>query len=307
MYELVVGLVDPPSGKDIQMEIAPTDMTGKVCLITGGTSGIGWVTAYELARLGANVIVVGKNRKRGMVAVTRIQDGLRVDTVEFIQTDLSVLQEVRDLVELFKTRHQRLDVLVNNAGTTLLVRRLSADGNEMTLAVNHLGHFLLTNLLLDRLRTSSPSRVINVSSGSHWRGEIKFDDLQSEKKYRFMRVYGQSKLANVLFTYELARRLDGSGITANAVHPGFVSTNMGRDNGWFIHKMVRLVMLLKGISPEEGAKTMIYLATSPEVKSQTGKYFYEMKSVKSSSSSYDLETARRLWEVSEALVEIGTV
>jgi len=288
------------------MVAAPIDMTEKVCLITGGTSGIGWVTAYELARMSAKVIVVGKNRTRGIDAVTRIQDKLGAKTVEFIQTDLSVLQEVRDLAKEFKERNQRLDVLVNNAGTNLLTRKLSADGYEMTLAVNHLSHFLLTNLLLDMLKASAPTRVINVSSGSHRRGEIKFDDLQSEKKYSFMQVYGQSKLANVLFTYELARRLEGSGVTANAVHPGFVSTNMGRDNGWFIHKMVRLVMLLKGISPEEGARTLVHLAISPEIKDVTGKYFYEMKSVKSSPSSCDPETARRLWRVSEELVGFST-
>jgi len=227
---------------------------------------------------------------------------LQVETVEFIKTDLSVLQEVRELVDEFKTRYHRLDVLVNNAGTTLLSRRLSADGYEMTLAVNHLSHFLLTNLLLDTLKASAPCRVINVSSGSHRRGEIKFNDLQSEKKYRIMHAYGQSKLANVLFTYELARRLERTGVTANAVHPGFVSTNMGRDNGWFVHKLIRLVMLFTGISPEEGARTMVYLATSPEVKGVTGKYFYEMKPVKSSPRSYDPETARRLWQISEKLV-----
>ena len=287
------------------MVTAPIDMTGKVCLITGGTSGIGWATAYELARFGASVILVGRNRKRGMLAVTRVQEELEVDTVEFIQTDLSVLQEVRKLVEEFKTRYHRLDVLVNNAGTNLLTRRLSADGYEMTLAVNHLSHFLLTNLLLDTIKASAPSRVINVSSGSHHRGEIRFSDLQSEKGYRFMRAYGQSKLANVLFTYELARNLEKTGVTANAMHPGFVSTNMGRDNGWIIHKLTRLIMLFTGISPEEGARTMVYLATSPEVKAVTGKYFYEMKPVKSSPSSYDPETAGRLWQVSEKLVALA--
>jgi NAD(P)-dependent dehydrogenase (short-subunit alcohol dehydrogenase family) len=284
------------------MDIAPVDMRGKVCLITGGTSGIGWVTAKELVQMGARVLVVGKNRKRGKMAAEAIRDEAGADTVEFFQTDLSSLQEVRDLVEVFKKEHSRLDVLVNNAGTTLINRRLSPDGYEMTLAVNHLSHFLLTNLLMDTLRSSAPSRVINVSSGSHWRGEINFDDLQSEKRYRFMRVYGNSKLANVLFTYELARRLDGVGVTANTVHPGFVSTNMGRDNGWFIHKMVRLVMIFSGISPQEGARTIVHLATFPEMVDVSGEYFYDMKSVKSSPGSYDLDTARRLWEVSEKLV-----
>jgi NAD(P)-dependent dehydrogenase (short-subunit alcohol dehydrogenase family) len=284
------------------MDTAPIDMRGKVCLITGGTSGIGLETAKELAQMGARVLVVGKNNQRGQMAVLRVREEVGVDTVEFIQTDLASLQQVRDLVEIFKKTHSQLDVLVNNAGTTLLSRKLSTDGYEMTLAVNHLSHFLLTNLLLDVLKANAPSRVINVSSGSHWRGEINFDDLQSEKRYRFMRVYGNTKLANVLFTYELARRLDGTGIASNAVHPGFVSTNMGRDNGWLIHKMVRLAMIYKGISPQEGARTIVHLATAPEMIDVTGKYFYNMRSVKSSLASYDLDTARRLWEVSEILV-----
>jgi len=284
------------------MDLAPIDMTGKVCLITGGTSGIGWVTASRLAQFGASVIVVGKNRSRGQLAVSRIREEQGGHTVEFIQTDLSSLQEVRDLVEDFHKRYDRLDVLVNNAGTTLLIRRLSPDGYEMTLAVNHLSHFLLTNLLLDTLKSSAPSRVIHVSSGSHRGAEIRFNDLQSEKKYWIITTYGQSKLANVLFAYELARRVEGTGVTSNAVHPGFVSTNMGRDNGWFIHKLIRLAMRFSGISPEEGAQTILYLATSPEVECVTGKYFYERKPVKSSANSYDLDTARRLWQVSEQLV-----
>jgi NAD(P)-dependent dehydrogenase (short-subunit alcohol dehydrogenase family) len=284
------------------MDLAPIDMTGKVCLITGGTSGIGWVTASRLAQFGASVIVVGKNRSRGQLAVSRIREEQGGHTVEFIQTDLSSLQEVRDLVEDFHKRYDRLDVLVNNAGTTLLIRRLSPDGYEMTLAVNHLSHFLLTNLLLDTLKSSAPSRVIHVSSGSHRGAEIRFNDLQSEKKYWIITAYGQSKLANVLFAYELARRVEGTGVTSNAVHPGFVSTNMGRDNGWFIHKLIRLAMRFSGISPEEGAQTILYLATSPEVECVTGKYFYERKPVKSSANSYDLDTARRLWQVSEQLV-----
>jgi NAD(P)-dependent dehydrogenase (short-subunit alcohol dehydrogenase family) len=288
--------------REIYMDRTPIDMTGKVCLITGGTSGIGWVTASRLAQFGASVILVGRNRRRGRLAVSRLRDEHGIRTVEFIQTDLSSLQEVRDLVEEFHNRYDRLDILVNNAGTTLLTRRMSPDGYEMTLAVNHLSHFLLTNLLLDTLKSSAPSRVIHVSSGSHRRAGIQFDDLQSAKRYWIMDAYGQSKLANVLFAYELARRVEGTGITSNAVHPGFVSTNMGRDNGWFIHKLIRLAMRFSGISPEEGAQTILYLATSPEVECVSGKYFYEMKPLKSSAHSYDLDTARRLWQVSEQLV-----
>jgi NAD(P)-dependent dehydrogenase (short-subunit alcohol dehydrogenase family) len=284
------------------MDGEPREMASKVCLITGGTSGVGLETASALAQQGATVLVVGKNEKRGSAAVARLSNVLGNNGIEFLKTNLSSLQQVQDLAEAVKTDYKQLDVLVNNAGTTLLRRRQSADGHEMTLAVNHLSHFLLTNLLLDTLKSSAPSRVINVSSGSHRRADINFDDLQSEKKYWIMDVYAQSKLANVLFTYELARRLEGTGVTANAVHPGFVSTNMGRDNGWFIHKLIRLAMFFRGISSEEGARTMIHLASSPEVDGITGKYFYDMKPMRSSRSSYDRETARRLWKVSEELV-----
>jgi NAD(P)-dependent dehydrogenase (short-subunit alcohol dehydrogenase family) len=283
------------------MVLSPVDMKGKVCVVTGATSGIGWVTAYRLSQWGAAVVLMGRDVKRGLAAVDRIQKECGNGNSEFIRVDLAAQQEIRQFVEEFKKRYDRLDILVNNAGTTLLTRRMSVDGYEMTFVVNHLSHFLLTNLLIDVLKTSAPSRVINVSSGSHRRASINFDDLHSQSGYRIMRAYGQSKLANILFTYELARQLEGTGVTANALHPGFVLTNLGRDNGWLIHRIIRLAMRMKGISPEEGAQTILYLAASPEVEGVTGKYFYKMKPVKSSPKSYDPEASRRLWEISEKL------
>jgi NAD(P)-dependent dehydrogenase (short-subunit alcohol dehydrogenase family) len=288
------------------MNVSPVDMSAKVCIVTGGTSGIGWVTAYRLAQWGATVLLIGRNLERGLVAEERIRRESSNRSVKFFQTDLSVQDQIHQFVEVFLREYDRLNVLVNNAGTTLLTRRLSADGVEMTFAVNHLGHFLLTNLLLDTLIASAPSRVINVSSGSHLRARIDFDHLQGEWGYQGLRAYGQSKLANVLFTYELARRMEGKGVTVNAVHPGFVLTNLARENGWLIHRITRLIMRLKGISPEEGAETLIYLATSLEVEKVTGKYFYQMKPVETSPQSYDIQASLRLWEISEELTGLGS-
>ena len=288
------------------MVLSPVDMKGKVCIITGATSGIGWVTAYRLSQWGATVILLGRDVKRGLAAVDQIRKECGNGNSEFIRTDLAAQQNIRQFVEEFMERYDRLDVLVNNAGTTLLTRKMSVDGYEMTFAVNHLSHFLLTNLLIDVLKASAPCRVVNVSSGSHRRATMNFDDLHGRSGYRIMRAYGQSKLANILFTYELAGRLEGTGIAVNALHPGFVVTNLGQDNGWLVHKIIRLAMRLKGISPEEGAQTILYLATSPEVEGVTGKYFYQMRPVKSSQNSYDPETSLRLWEISEKLTGLTT-
>ncbi|NIM94198.1 MAG: SDR family NAD(P)-dependent oxidoreductase [Anaerolineales bacterium] len=279
------------------------NMNGKVCMVTGATSGIGLVTAKELARMGANVIVVGRDEARGVNAVSEIQRETGSKDVEHMLANFASQVEVRRLAGEFTSRHERLDVLVNNAGTYLLMRRESDDGLEMTFAVNHIAPFLLTNLLLDILKSSAPSRVVNVSSGSHLRAQIDFDDLQMKKRYNGMKAYGRSKLANVLFTYELARRLGGAEVTSNALHPGFVITNMGSDNGPLIHFFARLFMRLKGIPTHEGAQTSIFLASSPEVKGVSGKYFFRCKPVRSSELSYDIHTAERLWRVSEDMTE----
>jgi NAD(P)-dependent dehydrogenase (short-subunit alcohol dehydrogenase family) len=280
------------------------EMNSKVCLVTGGTSGIGWETAKYLTGKGAQVVIVGRNSQRGTKAVTSIRQINPEAQIEFMGADLSSMDSVRALATNFRERTSRLDVLVNNAGTFLLFRKVSADGYEMTLAANHLGHFLLTRLLEDLLRASASARVINVSSESHRNAQINFDDLHGERGYNGMRAYGQSKLANVLFTYELSRRFAGNGYTANAVQPGFVSTNLGRDNGWLIHKLTRLFMLT-GKSAEAGAKTLNYLASSPEVSEVSGKYFGNNKPVTTSTISYDRPTAERFWSLSEELTGLN--
>jgi NAD(P)-dependent dehydrogenase (short-subunit alcohol dehydrogenase family) len=275
-------------------------MQNKICMVTGATSGIGKATALGLARRGAIVIIVARNAEKATATATEIREATRNETVEFMLADLADLSQVRKLAETFKARHDHLDVLVNNAGAIFLRRELSADGYEKTFAVNHLAPFLLTNLLLDELRASPSARVINVSSDSHERAELDFNNLESEKRYGAMRVYGKSKLANIYFTKELARRLAGTSVTVNALHPGFVGTNMSTNNGWFA-KVVMRVLSLIALTPEQGAGTSLFLATSPEVHGVSGEYFVKAKLTPTSATSHDREVARRLWQVSEEM------
>jgi NAD(P)-dependent dehydrogenase (short-subunit alcohol dehydrogenase family) len=272
-------------------------MDGRTCMVTGATSGIGLATARVLAQGGATTVAVGRNREKGAAVVARIREETGNPAVEFMQADLSVQAEIRHLVKEFQSRCSRLDVLVNNAGGFFLRRQLSADGIEMTFALNYLSPFLLTNLLLDTLMTSTSARIVNVSSAVHKGARLSFEDLEGETKYSGIGAYGQSKLAGLLFTYELARRLEGTRITVNAVHPGFVATNIGMSNVWMI-KLVAPLIRLVALSPEEGAQTSIYLASSPEVAGVTGKYFAKKESIDSSPASYDEAAAKRLWEIS---------
>lgn len=280
-------------------------MQGRVCLITGASGGIGKETAVALAKLGATVVMVSRDSERGEAALSEVRQrsGGR-DNVQLVLADLASLQAVRSLASEYRQRHQRLHVLVNNAGALNSQLSLTKDGFEMTFGVNHLAHFLLTNLLLDLLKTSAPSRIVNVSSSAHTRGTIDFDGLHGERKYSGIAAYGQSKLANVLFTYELARRLDGAGVTANSLHPGVVRTGFGHNNSgiWgalfsVFHTVARPFLL----TPEQGAQTSIYLASSPDVEGVTGKYFAKSKQTQSSDLSHDTELAQRLWQVSEEL------
>lgn len=280
------------------------DLTGKVCLVTGATSGIGKETALELACMGAKVIITARNDQKARIAVEKIIRKSGNSQVEGLVADFSVQDQIRSLAGEFIRRFDFLDTLVNNAGAFFMRRKLSADGIEMTFAVNHLAAFLLTNLLLESLMASRPSRIINVASGSHKDAVIEFSDLGGENGYSSMRAYGQSKLANVMFTYELARRLEGSGVTANAVHPGFVATNMGANNGPLVKIFLPLTRLF-AISPEEGAQTIVYLASSPDVERISGEYFYKMRSVSSSPTSYDVEQAQRLWEISAKMTDLN--
>lgn len=275
-------------------------MEGKICMVTGATDGIGQVTARALAGKGATVIVVGRNPDKGAAVIEEIRQQTGNRAVEFMLADLSAQADIRQLADQFKQDYQRLDVLVNNAGGFFMGRQETEDGIELTLALNHLNYFLLTNLLLDTLKASAPARIVNVSSRAHRDGRINFDDLEGKRTYKGWRAYQQSKLANVLFTYELARRLEGTGVTANALHPGFVASNFGINNGW-LARLLRGVADFFAISVEEGAQTSIYLAASPEVERVTGKYFVECEPVRSADASYDTETARRLRQVSEAM------
>jgi len=277
-------------------------MNNKTILITGASAGIGLHSAIGLAKLGANIVMVGRDEERTSKAAELVKSQTGNQSISYLLADLSSLQQVRKLAENFKDKHDKLDVLLNNAGAIFLWRKVSVDGYEMTFGLNHLNYFLLTNLLLDMLKSAPAARVVNVASNAHYRGHVNFDDLQSQRGYYGMSAYSMSKLMNVLFTYELARRLQGTNVTVNCLHPGFVASHFAWNNGW----IVRLgISLMAGrISVEDGAKCPIYLASSPEVEGVSGKYFnYDSREKRSSEESYDQTIAKRLWDVSEKLVQ----
>lgn len=278
-------------------------MKGKVCLVTGATSGIGEVTARELARLGAEVIIVGRSLEHCEATLSRIRNETGVTLGDPLIADLSSQAEIRRLAGQIRERCPRLDVLVNNAGAMFLKRRESVDGIEMTLALNHLSYFLLTKLLLPLITASAPARIVNVASDAHRGGKIAFDDLQGRNRYSGWRAYQQSKLANIVFTYELARRLEGSRVTANTLHPGFVRTNFFQDWGGWIGLVTKAGASLLALTPEQGAQTSIYLASSPEVEGVTGQYFVKQKPAQSIPQSHDRSAAQRLWEISEEMTD----
>jgi NAD(P)-dependent dehydrogenase (short-subunit alcohol dehydrogenase family) len=282
------------------VENVNSGLGGKVVLITGGTSGIGKAAATALAGMEATVIITGRNEERGKRALQEIREESGNDGVELILADLTVQDEVRRLAEELRERHNQLEVLVNNAGLVLSERTETPDGIETQLAINHLAPFLLTNLLLDLLKESAPSRIVTVSSDAHRWAKIDLDDLQSRKRYRGMQVYGKTKLANIMFTYELAERLEGTGVTANCMHPGGVNTNFGNNQGGPMNLLFRLFKPFMR-SPEQGADTLIYLASSPEVEGMTGKYLADRKVKAASDAAYDETTRKRLWEASEEL------
>ena len=287
------------------MPIVNSSMQGKICMVTGANSGIGKATALALAQMGATVVMVCRDRARGEEARSEITTKSRNNAVDLLLADLSSQQSIRQLVENFQHHYTQLHVLINNAGAAFPGRRReTVDGLEMTFAVNYLAPFLLTNLLLDVLKASAPARIVNVSSDAQASGSIQMDDLQAEKLYRPMRTYPQSKLAVVLFTYEVARRLQGTGVTANCLHPGFVATHIGqRDVGPAVRLLVKLIGSF-GANPQEGAKTSIYLASSPKVEGVTGKYFVKSIPKRSAAISYDESLQRQLWEQSAKLVNL---
>jgi retinol dehydrogenase-12 len=278
-----------------------SSMVGKVVLVTGATAGIGQIAARELARKGATVVVVGRSLERCRSTVDMIRQATGNSSVDFLVADLSSQADVRKLADEFRAKYDRLDVLLNNAGAFFSKRSETIDRIESTFGLNHLGYFLLTNLLLDTLKASSPSRVVSVASAAHrmvWK--IDFDDIEGKKKYGGWHAYSQSKLANILFTAELARRLEGTGVTANCLHPGFVASNFTAGNGsmgW----MMRRVASVFAISMENGAKTSIYLASSPEVEGVTGRYFAKQKVANPTNAAKDEAAASKLWDLSEAM------
>ena len=278
-------------------------MAGKTVLITGGTSGIGKATAEGCARLGARVGIAGRDSRRAESAAADIKASTG-GTVDVFVADLSSLAEVRRLASEVLDAYPRLDVLVNNAGGVWATRHTTTDGLERTLAVNHLAPFLLTWLLLDRLKASAPSRIVTVASARENMAKIDFDDLQGAARYGATRAYNQSKLANIMFTYELARRLAGSGVTATVLHPGVVRTSLGTGDMPAVNKLANLGRSLMK-SPEQGAATSVYLACSPEVEGISGTYFVGRKARKSSKRSRDPDAALRLWQVSAQLAGLG--
>jgi NAD(P)-dependent dehydrogenase (short-subunit alcohol dehydrogenase family) len=275
----------------------------KVCVLTGGTSGIGRETAVALAALDARLVLVCRDAGRGEETIDEIAARTGRRDVALHLADLSVQRDVRRVAAELLDGYPRIDVLLNNAGIINLHRTLTADGIEAVFATNHLAYFLLTLLLLDRLLASGPARIVNVASEAHRFGQLDFDDLGNTRRYRAMRVYGQSKLANILFTYELARRLAGSAVTANCLHPGAVGTRLGHNNGT-IARLLATALKPLFRSPAEGADTSIWLASSPDVDGVTGEYFVRRKPKRSSAATYDEATARRLWDVSVALTGV---
>jgi len=279
-------------------------MTGKTVLITGGTGGIGRAAAIGLASMGARVGITGRDQARAKHAAAAIAKESDNPAVDIFVADLSSQTEVRRLAGEALSTYPRLDVLLNNVGGFWAHRHLTADGLEQTFALNHLAPFLLTSLLLERLVESAPARVITVSSGAQAMGKIDFDDLMGEKKYSGQRAYNQSKLANVMFTYEQARRSEGTGVTATALHPGMTSTSFSAEDP--LRVMAPVVAFMRPFmkSPDKGADTAVYLASSLDVEGVTGRYFANRKPKESHKTSYDRATTSRLWRVSADLVDL---
>lgn len=279
------------------------NMHGKVCIVTGANAGIGRATALGLARQGATVAMICRSHERAEEACTAICSVTGNQAVNFFLADLSSQAEIHQLAQELLARYPQMHVLVNNAGVFHLKRSTSVDNIETVFAVNHLAYFLLTHLLLERLTASGAARIVNVASRVHQIGVLDFNDLQNERSYRPMQVYGRSKLCNILFTRELSRRISGTGVTANAVHPGGVATNLGHNNGR-LAKLIAIALRPFLRTPEQGADSVLYLATAPEVATVSGKYFSNRRAVQPSPAAQDDAVARRLWRVSAELTGI---
>ena len=279
-------------------------MNGRTCLITGATDGIGKEAAIELAKKGCNLILIGRNKEKGEKVVEEIRKVAEnhVD-IDYFVADLMLMKEVSRVADEVSRKYPRIDILLNNVGAYFAFRDVTEEGFERTFALNHLGYFLMTKKLLPLVEKSDYKRIVNVSSSAHYGIDFEFDNMNGEKKYSGFDVYKKSKLANVMFTYELAKRIEGTGITANCLHPGFVSTNFGKNNNFLWRNVIRVAMWLTAISVKDGAKTSIHLACSDEVKDITGRFFANSQIKKGSSKAKNEEHNRKLWELSEEFVE----
>ncbi len=269
-------------------------MQGKVVVITGATSGIGQVAAERLAGMGARMVLVARDKARGEAALVRLRQRAPGAAHSIHYADLSRLAEMKRVAAEIAAAEPRIDVLINNAGALFGSRHVTEDGLELTFALNHMAYFVLTHGLRDRLLASAPARVVNTASNAHRRAGLDFDDLQSAHGYSGFKAYGRSKLANILFTRELARRLAGAGVTANCLHPGFVATRFGDQTGGLLSSVVRAAKIF-AISSEEGAETLVYLASSPEVAHVSGAYFYQCRPATPTREAQDDAAAQRLW------------
>ncbi len=279
-------------------------MRGLTCLITGATDGIGKEAAIELAKKGCNLILIGRSKEKGDKVVEEIRKvaDSYVD-IDYFTADLMLMKEVSRVADEVSRKYPKIDVLLNNVGAYFAFRDVTEEGFERTFALNHLGYFLMTKKLLPLVEKSDYKRIVNVSSSAHYGIDFEFDNMNGEKKYSGFDIYKRSKLANVMFTYELAKRIEGTGITANCLHPGFVSTNFGKNNNFLWRNVIRVAMWLTAISVRDGAKTSIHLACSDEVKDITGRFFANSQIKKGSSKAKNEEHNRKLWELSEEFVE----
>lgn len=279
-------------------------MQGKIVVITGATSGIGLVTAEKIGRLGARLVLVGRDPARGEAALKQLREKVPGLQAGIHYADLLRIAEMRRVGAEIAAAEPHIDVLINNAGALFTSRQVTEDGLERTFALNHMAYFVLTHMLKDRLTGSAPARIVNIASDAHKGATLDFSDLQAAGKFSGFRAYARSKLANILFTRELARRLQGTGVTANCLHPGFVASRFGDNNGSAFRVAIQAAKSLFAISPERGAETTVYLASSPEVAAMTGLYFVKSRPATPTTAAQDDESARRLWAESERLAGI---
>jgi NAD(P)-dependent dehydrogenase (short-subunit alcohol dehydrogenase family) len=281
-------------------------MLGKTVVVTGGTSGIGEVAACELARKGARIVLIARDRGRGEDTLARLRTANPTVSPGIHYADLSSIAEMKRVAGEIAAAEPKIDVLINNAGAVFLARHESVDWLEMTFATNHMAYYVITNLLLDNLKAAGNARIVSTASDAHKAGKLDFDDLQAKKRYSVFGVYGTSKLENILFTRELAERLEGSGVTANCLHPGFVGTRFGQNNAksGFLKFVAKAVMAF-GLSPEKGAETIVYLASSPDVEGRSGGYYYKAKAIEPTAAAQSEADAKRLWDVSREISGVG--